>query len=86
MSNVVELDVVTSLDIPAERVLRKAIDADLAGVVIVGYASNGDYYFASSIADGADVNWLLDQCKRQLLAEPSDMRGAPGAPIKPPAA
>lgn len=77
-SNVVVLDVVTRLNLPAERVLNTALAADLGGVVVIGYDRKGQYYFASSIADGANVNWLLDQCKKQLLDEASDMHGSPG--------
>lgn len=78
MGEVVELNVVTSLNLPPERVLRKAIEANLGGIVIAGYDKSGEYYFASSIADGADVMWLLEQCKKRLLDEESSMSGAPG--------
>ncbi len=65
--NVVALDVVTSLDLPADRILDGARDADLGGVVILGWDRDGEEYFASSIADGADVLWLLERLKLELL-------------------
>lgn len=65
--NVHELDIVTRLDIPAERVLRRAIKAEIDKVVVLGWDQNGEAYFASSIADGAEVLWLLELCKKQLL-------------------
>jgi hypothetical protein len=66
---VVELDVVTRLDIPPERVLNRALKADLDGVVVIGWkkGDDGDFYFVSSIADGPEVNWLLDMAKARLL-------------------
>lgn len=52
------LDIVTRLDIPAERVLENAKAAGLTAVVIVGYHQDGSTYFASSVADGADALWM----------------------------
>lgn len=66
-SNVVELDVVTSLDIPVERVLEQAAKAKLTEVTVVGYTEDGDFYFASSQADGGDVLWALEQAKLDLF-------------------
>lgn len=65
--NIVELGVITSHDIPAERVLRAALKAALKNVVVMGYDADGGEYFCSSIADGGTVNWLADRMKRQLL-------------------
>ena len=67
MSNVVEWGGATRLDIPAEKVLRKALEKGLTDVVITGYTNEGEEYFASSMADGADCLWLLERCKRALL-------------------
>ena len=68
MDEVVELDMVTRLDLPAERYLRRALEADLEAVVVVGYTQDGEEYFASSIADGGEVLWLLERLKKQLLS------------------
>jgi hypothetical protein len=76
--NVVVLDVLTTINLPPERILNAALEADLAALVIVGYDKNGEYYFHSSIPHGATINWLLDQCKKRIIDEPSDMRGEPG--------
>lgn len=57
----------TTLDIAAERVLEGAHEARLASAVVIGHAENGDFYFASSIADGGDVLWLLEVAKKKLL-------------------
>jgi hypothetical protein len=59
---------ITSLDMPANLILEAAIEeGDLERVVIMGYTKDGDEYFASSIPDAADVNWLCDRLKLTLL-------------------
>lgn len=76
MGEVVELDVVTTLDLPAERVLRRAQEADLDGVVVLGWTKDGLPYFASSYADGPEVLWLLELNNIRLLTVQPD--GTPG--------
>ncbi len=65
MGSVHILQTVTSLDLPPERVLANT--PELESVVIIGYLPDGTEYFASSIADGGDVVWLLERCKLMLL-------------------
>lgn len=65
--NVVDLDVVTSLPLPSEKLLTKALENGVTNVVIIGYDPDGDFYFASSDADGGDVLWLLEIAKKRLL-------------------
>lgn len=65
--NVVHLDTLTSLDVPADRILANAAAADLEGCVVLGWTKDGQEYFAASFADGADVVWLLERCKLLLL-------------------
>jgi len=67
MGEVVELDIVTSLDVPAERVLRKATEAELRAVVVVGVDKDGELYFASSLADSARIIWHLERAKYELF-------------------
>lgn len=67
MSNVVTLNAPTKLDIPVDRVLDGAKDADLDGLFIVGRTKDGELYFASSIADGGDVLWLWEIAKSRLM-------------------
>jgi hypothetical protein len=66
-AEIVELDVVTFLDIPVERVLRKAGEADLETVIVLGWRVDGSPYFASSIADGPETLWLLELTKLRLM-------------------
>lgn len=65
--NVVGIGGVTRLDIPAERVIDEAAKADLDAVIIIGTDQDGDFYFASSQADGGDVLWWLEIAKKRLL-------------------
>lgn len=65
--NVVDLPVITKLNRLPERVLNAALESDLEDVVIIGYDKDGEFYFASSVADGAEANWLLDLAKKELL-------------------
>lgn len=65
--NVVPLNNITKLKIPAKRVLKAAKKAGLTDVVIVGYDADGKEYFASSEPDAAEVSWLLDRAKFKLM-------------------
>ena len=67
MGDVVILPVVTTLDIPAERILNRALENNLEKVVVIGTTKDGDTYFASSVADGGSVLWLMEICKEALL-------------------
>lgn len=68
-SNVIPLGNVTRLDLPTNRVLEAAKDTCSEGVVVMGWDDDGSMYFASSIADGGDVLWLLEKLKMMLLEE-----------------
>lgn len=69
-ADIVILPVITSLDLPPERMLTAALAANLKEVVILGYDKDGQEYFASSIADGGDVLWHLERAKLKLLKMP----------------
>lgn len=79
MDNVVELQVVTRLDIPAERVIRRANEANLSNVVVIGWDDDGDFYFASSYASGPEVLWLLEMAKKELMAAGDSVSESGGA-------
>lgn len=65
--NVVPFNGMTRLDVPAERILQKAIEAGLDKVVVMGWDSDGDLYTASSMADGGEVLWVMELTKRRLM-------------------
>lgn len=67
-AKVIVLPLVTRLDIPVDRVLDNAALSGMQAVVILGYDEKGEFYFASSYADGGDVLWLLEKAKKELLS------------------
>lgn len=87
-TNVIRLRMISSLPLDPDQLLEAAM-GELDAVVILGWRHGdpqnrtaGDEYFASSIADGATVVWLLERCKRQLL-QIADEDWQPGDVIEP---
>jgi len=66
-AEVINLETITRLDLPPERILNAALEAGLQCVVIVGFCEDGEEYFASSIAGGPEVLWHLERAKLKLL-------------------
>jgi hypothetical protein len=66
-SNVVTLPVITTLPLDPNRVLRRALEAGMTEVVIIGYTKDGEEYFASSVGDGGSVVWHLERAKHKLI-------------------
>lgn len=73
MTTVVDFPGETRLDLDPDRVLEKAREAGLKGVVVLGWYDdeNGTEheYMASSMASGPEVTWLMDRCKYRLMQE-----------------
>lgn len=57
---------ITKLDLPADRVLEQAV-GKLQGVIVIGFDHEGEFYAASSYADGGNAIWLLEVCKKRIL-------------------
>lgn len=57
---------ITKLDLDPDRVLEAA-KGKLQGVVVVGFDHDGEFYGASSYADGGNAIWLLEVCKKRIL-------------------
>ena len=66
--NVVELDMITRLDIPPERILNGALKADLEQAFVIGWGRDGELYTASSFANGPELLWMIELAKKRLLA------------------
>jgi hypothetical protein len=49
-SNVVELDVLTTLDIDPERILNRALAEEPESILVVGWCKDGSLYFDRSMA------------------------------------
>lgn len=67
MGDVVEAPFITKLDIPTERILRKAGEAGLERVLLIGEDKDGEIYFASSFGDGGHALWLMEIAKVRLM-------------------
>ncbi len=69
MAEVVNFTGITTLDLDPDLILEAA-KGKLESVVIVGYGKAADggqiEYFASSIADGGTIAWLLSRAIRRL--------------------
>ncbi len=66
MGKIVQFNGITRLDLPPDRILSNAME-QLESVVIIGYDTQGNEYFATNLADGGTVLWLLERCKKDLL-------------------
>lgn len=73
MSNVIILPVVTTLDIPAERILGQAIVADLKEAMVLGHDKDGNFYFAATFGDGGNVLWLLEKARIAIMKTTGDL-------------
>ena len=65
-ADIVNFPGISYLDLPPDRILEGAA-GKLERVVIIGYTADGEEYFASSIADGGEVVWLMERMKLKLL-------------------
>jgi hypothetical protein len=61
------LRVSTTLDLPAERVLNAAINANLENCVIVGFDAEGKMHFASTKGSAGFVLWAFEKAKKVLM-------------------
>lgn len=83
MGDVVEANFITSLPIPADRVIDASAGWGLKEVVIIGYDADGELRFMSSMADTGDILYWLEKAKWQLfkmedqLEADGDPRGKP---------
>lgn len=66
MSNIIQLPVITTLDLDADMTLKN-LDGKLKGFVIAGYDLDGKEFFSSTYADGGDALWLIERFKKALL-------------------
>jgi hypothetical protein len=57
----------TSLDVPAERILDGAKEADLDVVFVLGFDAEGGTYFAGSTSDVGMALVLFEKFKRQVI-------------------
>lgn len=72
MSNIVDFNGLTTLNMQADRVLESAT-GNLEDAIVIGYNKDGEFYFASSVADGGDILWLLESAKKRLLDNAAEL-------------
>lgn len=65
--NVIELNVMTTETIDPQKVLMGAINERLDNVVVLGFDQDGDFFFATSHADGGNALWLMELAKTRLM-------------------
>ena len=66
--NITDFPGETRLRTPVPKILAIAAGAGLQDCVVIGWRENGELYFASSEANGAEVMWLLRQAEHELIA------------------
>lgn len=66
MAKIIQLPVLTRLDLDADRTLEN-LNGKLKGFVLAGYDTDGNEFFSSTYADGGDALWLLERCKQVLM-------------------
>ena len=66
MTNVVQLPVITTLNLDPDRTLVN-LQGKLSGFVLTGYDLEGNEFFSSTYADGGNALWLLERGKQALL-------------------
>jgi hypothetical protein len=53
---------------PAEDILEQVTEAKPTGVVCLGFDSNGEMFFGTDLEDKAEILWLLENAKADLMA------------------
>jgi hypothetical protein len=69
MAEILKFTGITFLDMPTDVILQSAI-GKLESVIVLGYTNDGEEYFASSMANGADALWHLQRAAHKLLSMP----------------
>lgn len=67
-AKVIPFQGITKLDLDPDVILE-ANKGSLAGFVIMGWDLEGNEVFASTYADGGTVLWLMERCKKRLIAD-----------------
>lgn len=76
--NVVHWGGVTRLQSDPYQIIKRACQAEMTSIVVIGFDKNGQEFFASSDADGGAVLWLLERAKIKLLNVPETHFGEKG--------
>jgi hypothetical protein len=66
-AEVVEFDGVKHLQVPGADVLKAALESNLVNAVVIGWDTDGDFFFASTEANHSVTLWLLAHAQKMLL-------------------
>ena len=72
MGEIISFRGLTKLDLDPDQLLENN-KGDLKNVVILGYDHEDKFIFASSMADGGDVLWMLELAKLKLYKITGDI-------------
>ena len=71
--NVIYLSEATTEDIPPERVVEAALDANLSVAIVIGRRADGSIYFASSTGDVKEAHWLVSVVATNIVTSYTEM-------------
>jgi hypothetical protein len=71
--NVIYLNEATTEDIPPERVVEGALDANLSVAIVIGRRPDGTIYFASSTGDVKEAHWLVSVVATNIVTSYTEM-------------
>jgi len=71
--NVIYLSEATTEDIPPERVIEAALDANLSVAIVIGRRADGSIYFASSTGDVKEAHWLVSVVATNIVTSYTEM-------------
>lgn len=72
MGEIVSFRGVTKHDLDPDIVLENT-KGQLTDFVILGYDTDGEFFFSSTMADGGDVMWMLELAKIKLFKITDDI-------------
>ncbi len=64
--NVIPIGGITRFNVDPNDIIKSA-EGELETAIVIGWDNDGEFYFASSAADGGDILWLLEMAKKRLL-------------------
>ena len=73
MADIIQLDQPTQAGVEPAQILRGAIAANLADVLVIGWTAGGELYAASSTADATEHVWLMESLKHAILSGDYDV-------------
>lgn len=68
MGELIQLDIDTTVDLPAEKILDET-PRTLAECLVLGWTAEDQLYFSTTTADRAEMLLLLETAKKHLLED-----------------